>query len=854
LRVSDTVPHDFRVGALAWWTLRGAALTLLLCAALGTAPRTAAQEAPGYDSTDGCAGSWQSHFGVQVLILDCDPGFATAHDRAYMYRRGSVDTGVDWRSQLDFTDAVWVFDAGARGKASLIIDFRRDGQRLVADLFDDVNLDGEVRYGLERGYPKSVESRFPTVKVTARDGWWARAGLVNYDITIAIDGPVVGPFGSQTFVDWTYTDGRPDIVTTVHDTQDIGRPHWQISQMDPPGSDSDGIVRTFLTVNVKNDEKVPETYILWPHLGFAGDGQPPPEEGMRAPLSAHSGANYGIQKRNKEAYPPIQVHWEHSKIEVVGEMVASHGYHHWYIQSVIRFGGDRTVANFENPFLFYDFAEANDGFPDLVIRDDFYPANDPWTPNGPFHNLRYSWDDDHDHFWDYGLNVFARAPMTTLVDVGEGVRVQTLPYDDAPAWVVDQSWETIAFTAIENRAAAHAQSTEGIYNPVGAPWDPYYFGHTSTKPSETFIGAYSGWRTDFSSYVGEPVQLYLSAVDRKLHLYKAEVGQWDLTARRDAKEDQPAEQVRYSSLGSPYVRRWEYLTDGVVVQSLAHLADRLIYWDSGGVQIAKGPDDPALFVTLPPTNRQEMLALRDRLPQGPDAGPGADLLDAFDAFPDDRISLPGLQLWDLRAEGDGFRFMGILTDPVPDTPMTQGLAPGTYVFTYTPVGGLTVRPAGPARLTLTSADTRGDAPVEKVPLRIATEVKNEGDHDALAVPVAFWATRGGRERILVGAAQIDITAGSTMIAESIWAAPVAGEWEIHASAMFDDGSDSPATRFRVDRAPAVDVGSLLLAQGLSPFSGGAISASLTLAVAISTGLGFAVWRAPRRRAQAADDL
>jgi hypothetical protein len=833
--------------------LPGAALVALLLVALASAGVASAQT-PGYDSMDGCEGSWQRHFGVDVLILDCNLGFATAHDRAYMYPRKAVNTGVDWRTQVDFTDAVWLIDAGARGKASLIINFRQEGGTVVAELFDDVSGDGEVRYGLERGYPKSVESRFPTVKVTGRDGWWVRDGKVNYNLTIVVDGPVLGSFGSQTFVDWTETDGRPDFTTTVHDTAGIGRPHWQIFQNDPPASDSDGIVRTFLIVNVKNDERVPDTYILWPYLGYSGGPQPEPATlPSRLPLSLQRGPAYGIAKRNQAAFPPIQVDWGRSKIDVVGELVASHGYHHWYVQSLIRFGEEKTVADFESPFLFYDLAEVEDGFPDLVIRDDYYPANDPFIPHGPFHNLRYSWDYDHDNYWDYGLNVFARGPLPATVDVGHGVRVESIPYDEAPAWVVGQPWEMISMTAIEHLAAAHAKSTEGLYSPLGAPWNPYFFGQSPARPLETMPGNQVGWRTEFATYSGEPVQLYVSAVDGKLHLYGAEQGRWDIFKPSwEAEFHTPSDEVRYRSLGGPYVREWSRLTDGVVFQSLAHLSDRLIYWDDGGVQIAKGPESPATIATRPPSNKQEMQAFGALMQQFRARGDGGDLQALFDAFPEERVVMPGVRVWDMRAEGEGFRFIASVPDPVPESPLMEGLAPGNHVFTYTPAAGFTVRPATPERLTLTPPVRRGDSPTERVPARISSELRNEGETDAFAVPIAFWATREGRERVLVAAARVDVRAGEVAVAEAIWTSPVAGEWDIHASAVVEGGIDSTMTRLTVAPAPRVDVGSLLLAQGLRPFSGGAISASLTLAVAVSTGLGFAIWRAPRRSAQRGD--
>src|SRR5207253_2245823 len=82
---------------------------LLLAAALGWTPASA--QSIGYDNTDGCSGSWQQQFGINVLVLDCQPGYASGHDRAYMYPRQPVDPRADWRAQMDFTNALWIFDA-----------------------------------------------------------------------------------------------------------------------------------------------------------------------------------------------------------------------------------------------------------------------------------------------------------------------------------------------------------------------------------------------------------------------------------------------------------------------------------------------------------------------------------------------------------------------------------------------------------------------------------------------------------------------------------------------------------------------------------------------------------------------
>src|SRR6188508_1112933 len=95
-------------------------------------------------------------------------------------------------------------------------------------------------------------------------------------------------------------------------------------------------------------------------------------------------------------------------------------------------------------------------------------------------------------------------------------------------------------------------------------------------------------------------------------------------------------------------------------------------------RIARGPESPASLATRPPSNREEMQAFGALAQQFRKPGDGGDLEALFAGFTEDRIDMPGVRVWDMRAEGGGFRFIASVPDPVPESPLMEGLAPGNY--------------------------------------------------------------------------------------------------------------------------------------------------------------------------------
>jgi hypothetical protein len=60
---------------------------------------------------------------------------------------GDMSVSDDWRASTDFRNDLWIFDAGADGRAELIIQFRTDANnRLYANFHIDANGDSMVNF------------------------------------------------------------------------------------------------------------------------------------------------------------------------------------------------------------------------------------------------------------------------------------------------------------------------------------------------------------------------------------------------------------------------------------------------------------------------------------------------------------------------------------------------------------------------------------------------------------------------------------------------------------------------------------------------------------------------------------
>ena len=818
--------------------------SLLLGTLISLAPPIQTITLAATDPTSGCLGSKRANQGQYgVLIIDCSPGFATAHDRVYVYPRTPFPAGQDWHASLNTTDAVWVFDAGARREASLIIDFHPNwsGPGLVADLYDDRDGDGNVRYAIDDGIPVPAESTFPTVRIVATDGWWTRGAAVNFNLNITVDGTVDAAFGSDAYINRLKTDGRPDFKVNVRDPDHDGRPDFEWIDAWPDAPDGWGILRTQLMVNTNHDEAPIENSIFWPYLGTSYQ----PAQGLqnagraRFALTPNPGASYGFIKDYGKSFPPIQVWWPGGEIAYVGEFVASRGNgSNWFVYSVNRLGqGQTDLPNFENPFAFYDLARARDGYPDLAIRQEYYPPRDPYFDGGQFDQpselIRYSWDQFHAHAWNYKLDLLGRHPITSAVAVGP-LSIVTVPYSQYPTWITSQRWDAADFVAAES----DVWTSEGIYPDVldsTTLWTSYLTGVSSELPTPDLKSIPKGYRGEFTRSVGDRPLLYFSPIDHRLHLLGAATGIWNVDDRT---------KIRYDNLGGDYLNKWTLVENGSEARSLTFVSNQLLLVDHTGVRIKSIDASPASFTTLPPANHEQWAQLGASLVRQAAPFPGDDLQAMFDQFSGPTQFLPGSTIKDLRATPDGFRFAMHLSS-IQGTTARWAIAPapGDYLIRYRGATGYSAARLEPVKLEMSSVATEPDSAAALQPLGLTVTLTNRGNEDASAVAVNFLATHQRIKEEVIGSTSVDVPGEGSAQARVRWTPPAGGDWSVRAvaSAPFVAAG---ATHVTVAAAPASDLGHLLTVERPGNRTELVIGCLPVIALLVAGGLAFAVLLVP----------
>jgi hypothetical protein len=756
----------------------------------------------------------------QRLTLAC--AFASATDQVTVYARshGFPET-ARWQDAVTFRDEVWIFDANATGRASLIIDFRQDGSALVANLFDDQDGDAAVSYEMHGGVPAVTESTQPTVRVSAADGWWTHDGIPNLNLHILARGLLKADFQPADFTSeaWYRKEmGRPgrwDFDIRVRDTNADGRPDHQIT-LGPPYFASQGTYKSQLMVNEGHNESPLTGGLFWPYLGRQ---------------------TYGVVKPYGASPPPIQVDWSRARLSAIGEFVASRGNaQNWFVYSTARFGpGIGDYANFENPFAFYDLAAKNDGYPDLQIRNEYAGPGDSTNPQGlaqPTSNIRYSWDQDHDHSWDFKVDLLGRHPINERVDFAD-FSVRTVPYREFPRWVTSKPWDAATFVALEGSSY---WTSEGIYEGTTAGFLGAYVdgGDLSAAGNGALDSLPEGMRGEYRAARADQPFLYFSPIDHKLHLLNAQAGVWRVSASRE---------LRYENLGGAHIDRWVLREAGEEKASLTLAADQLILAEPGGIRIKTVGMAPAAFTTLPPTSPDEWASLGRLLQQHRVQFPGDDLRAMFEQFPGSAHVMSGAALRSFRLTEEGFRAVIELPEQTPALPWAAGLGPGSAVVHYQLGHGYSAQPLGPVQLHVEHLQVLGDYNTALSPLEVKGRVRNRGNADAQAVPLTLDAKLDGEYVKPLGTIQLDVPSGETGQFTFTWTPPIGGDWSIQATGQ---GVTPGALHLWVDEAPVADLPGLLGAQGMLDLAVASAGVLLAGIAALAASVAFLVWRVPAR--------
>jgi hypothetical protein len=645
------------------------------------------------------------------------------------------------------------------------------------------------------------------VVLKALGGWWARDGLVNYNLDIDVSGPVHALWNADLGENpWirAVRPGQPVVHIAVRDPQHTGAPQWDLRQL-LPGFAGHSYVRTSYAERKCAGAARAEPGVSpdWPLIGS--------EQQFEQPAGAW--------------IPPIRVDWSRARITFVSEFVTVRNQgcsYSLYSVSPLK-AGQLNQANFETPFAFYDLS-GGQSQPNMILRAERYPARDPWSTeldpevqNGKpapsdYETVRYSWRDAAgDGRWDYKVDVLGFQPYTDTTSIAGGYATIDAPaYEQLPQWVAGRSWPAVTFV---DAAASSYRSSEGIYD-----WSPrdlgigYLFGWESA-PRAAFDQIRPRLRGEYRYRTSAPPSLYFSPLDRRLHLLGAEGGLWNLGDGLVLRA--------HSLAGGPYIDGWTReradTPGGPAEEALYTLAGQVIYAGPRGVEIWRRAIEPAAFTTPPPRDRASWAELHGRLAAAGQPRDPRDLRGWLAELGSPDQAIAGATLTDVRATPGGFRFALALQPGArargAGLEAFAGLRPGAYAATYN--GSFQVEPLTPPAIgvALPALDIQQSQQVG-VPIRLT----NDGRADLPAATLELWAAPPQGQATLIMSQTVALLAREPITATLRWTPRRSGDWTLSARVLGSDGrllaQQDGAARVAPAAAPAP--AELLLASNPRP--------------------------------------
>ncbi|NLE74761.1 MAG: hypothetical protein GX604_09065, partial [Actinobacteria bacterium] len=504
-----------------------------------------------------------------VTAIDCS--FATERDQVLVFdRHGNMQAGSRWEETTDFADDVWVYDAGADGSAQLIITFGEEDGNQAAHLYVDENGDGWVAYELVGKQIAITEWPHWRMKVVARGDWLLPDGRPNPHLTMYVDGAVTRLLEWYiALAKWSWapkylqTDGKVDWEIESGDQDADGQADYVLTRLLTHIPDYFSAFRCSLYVDKNPRRTLPyETAVFWPFLvGTQGD----------------DAALYFDRP------PVIAMNWETASIvrAGIGGYPAEQGYHILSSAPTWQKGQVNDVL-WENPLAYYNMAEDQDNWPELLIRvmHPIWLDAIPGRPQSPdMMQVEYNWDQDNNGRWDYELSVAGLKPITQTIAFPD-FAVRTVPYEQLPTWATRQAWDAAFFLVGEAGGRGDSESLWVWDYISGFPHDvksTYLAGYWDAPPPGTFQDIAVGYRGEYSlDYLREPL-LYFSPADQRLHLWEAKEGVWKLDE---------GHYIRYANLdGDAYLDQWQESRDGAVVQQMGYSDGIYVLGGDGGVRV-----------------------------------------------------------------------------------------------------------------------------------------------------------------------------------------------------------------------------------------------------------------------------
>jgi hypothetical protein len=699
-------------------------------------------------------------------ILECS--CVTAHDRFLIFDpAGDMPTTTAWRKATNLTHDTWVMDIGARGRASLIVQFSTKNGEQVARLYDDVNgNDGSVAYHLQGAQVVVDESQFWTMQVTSKLGWFLPSGKPNLNLSVLMDKPFINAFD---FVDravadgFMHHDGRPDIAFDEVANPRTGIAEYSVTRLLAAIPAKYQIGRSRLWSNAGGERsRVPDSALFWPFLSFR-----PPEKQVNIVLRAF------------DFVPQIEMNWQNAAIQgiTLPGYPARDGY---FInnQSAIDLGKVNNIS-YEAPAAWYDIAHSNGPNPSVELRS-FTPLSIKWQ------EIRYSWIqyDPSKLIWDYKVGMLGDPPNDLRVVNFQNFSVRMVPYNLLPDWIFSQTWKLNTFVA---REGGKQVSSEGIYlwsplagvnqidlkNPTIATQnaaEAYLSGASADTPAPFFNAITAGYRGEYN--LSRPMKsiLYYSPVDRRLHLKGAEHGLLNLGNGGSVVYD--------NNTDGNYLDQWVVMQGAQQQRALYKAGSYLTFSSGSGIEIKRAGAPDALFESPPPRNHQEWATLGARIKRGGVPMAPAALASMFSQFSGPILHIPGATVQDFRRAGANsfhFEFSVARATRVSGGGLAPNrtLAPGTYTVNYNGMFRFAVTHAGSL-----SASVRAESLMQYRAGTVVVSLQNASLLDVPSARLELWAVAPGRRSRIIASQSIALTAKTTVTTALQWTPLSAGTWTI----------------------------------------------------------------------------
>jgi hypothetical protein len=686
--------------------------------------------------------------------------FHTGFDSILVFDEGDDMTrSQDWEVCCNFRNDAWIFDAGSDGDAELIIDFD-DREKLTAYIYEDLDGDGIVSYHISNTL-KILEGNFSS-RIVAKNNRWSVNNTPDFSVEILSNKDTPNIY---SYYD-TDDDGAVDLWVWDFGNGKDWYEKWK-----------SGYVRSGKVGN----EVYTTPYVYWPLLNtvlLVDWSNAKTELRELLPKSMEDSYDIILPGLTEGAYKwaPVDTFMKKE-----------------YLKNRIRYG-------WENPSAYYDLAGDNDSEAELIVRmvdDPAYETRGEKIKGKRFYEfIRYIWNQGA-HGW-YRITLVGKNEYNTVIKYPFG-QVRTMPFEEAPYWIYERKWYGQVFASADVR---QVRGPEDLYENQFYPYKRIHenFRDPQIKLPE-YVPSSTGIREEYTfDYYGAPM-LYLSPIDRRLHLKHATKGMIIVNTTSEMKDAYgvvegtltTTEKIVYENLdGDEYLDKWVHYVEDEPVKHLIYTRGFLIYGDRGRAKLLRiGVINQSLMETIPPRNHEEWVRLSRRLDAYSDKTIGLMDFDAmFNQFLGEPVIIEGGYIKDFNLTEIGF--MASL-DCVPIcvvTPSTavrheKPLSAGKYLLTYD--GNLSIIRPMPPDLEIRESDVSlsNETPRELEYVTIKARITNRGNHDIGPVVVQFFEG-DARGEILIGNETISgVPAGGSVTVSHRWLAKPRVK-EIHVRVDPDD--------------------------------------------------------------------